>query len=145
MFSSQKSFSFSFTMFMSASVWSRILGSMSSWASLVSQLVKNLPSIWETWVRSLGREDPLERGIATHSSILAWRNTRRCVWSRRLWNHCFALGPSTPFKSGVCFPCPVKLLQSSQWEGLQFLHYVFGYRISFLLGSDLFNPCLFSS
>ena len=41
-------------------------------ASLVSQLVKNLPSIWETWVRSLGREDPLERGIATHSSILAW-------------------------------------------------------------------------
>ena len=37
------------------------------------QLVKNLPAIWETWVRSLGWEDPLEKGKATHSSILAWR------------------------------------------------------------------------
>ena len=42
-------------------------------ASLVAQLVKNLPAIWETWVRSLGWEDPLENGKATHSSILAWR------------------------------------------------------------------------
>ena len=45
------------------------------WASLVAQLVKNLPSIWETWVRSLGGEDPLEKGKATHSSILAWRTS----------------------------------------------------------------------
>ena len=44
-----------------------------SWASLVAQLVKNLPEIWEAWLRSLGWEDPLERGMATHSSILAWR------------------------------------------------------------------------
>ena len=44
-----------------------------SWASLVAQLVKNLPAIWETWVQSLGWEDPLEKGKATHSSILAWR------------------------------------------------------------------------
>ena len=44
-----------------------------SQASFVAQLVKNLPAIWETWVRSLGREDPLEKGKATHSSILAWR------------------------------------------------------------------------
>ena len=36
-------------------------------------MVKNLPAMRETWVRSLGREDPLERGMATHSSILAWR------------------------------------------------------------------------
>ena len=43
------------------------------WASLVAQLVKNPPAMWETWVRSLGWEDPLEEGIATHSSILAWR------------------------------------------------------------------------
>ena len=43
-----------------------------SWASLVSQLVKNLPAIWETWVQSLGWEDPLEKGKATYSSILAW-------------------------------------------------------------------------
>ena len=42
-------------------------------ASLVAQLVKNLPEMRETWVRSLGWEDPLEKGKATHSSILAWR------------------------------------------------------------------------
>ena len=47
-----------------------------SWASLVAQLVKNLPAMWETWVRSLGWEDPLEKGKATHSSILAWRTPR---------------------------------------------------------------------
>ena len=45
----------------------------SSWASFVAQLVKNPPSRQETWVRSLGWEDPLEKGKATHSSILAWR------------------------------------------------------------------------
>ena len=44
-----------------------------SWASLVAQMVKNLPAMQETWVRSLGWEDPLEEGMATHSSILAWR------------------------------------------------------------------------
>ena len=44
-----------------------------SQASLVAQLVKNPPVIQETWVRSLGWEDPLEKGKATHSSILAWR------------------------------------------------------------------------
>ena len=44
-----------------------------SLASLVAQLVKNLPAMWETWVQSLGWEDPLEKGKATHSSILAWR------------------------------------------------------------------------
>ena len=43
------------------------------WASLVAQLVKNLPAMWETWVWSLGWEDPLEKGMAAHSSILAWR------------------------------------------------------------------------
>ena len=37
------------------------------------QQVKNLPAMQETWVRSLGQEDPLEKGMATHSSILAWR------------------------------------------------------------------------
>ena len=44
-----------------------------SWASLVAQLVKNLPAMWEIWVRSLGWEDPLEKGKATHSSILYCR------------------------------------------------------------------------
>ena len=44
-----------------------------SWASLVAQLVKNLPVMRETWVESLGWEDLLEKRKATHSSILAWR------------------------------------------------------------------------
>ena len=44
-----------------------------SWASLVAQLVKNLAAMQETWVQSLGWEDPLKEGMATHSSILAWR------------------------------------------------------------------------
>ena len=44
-----------------------------SWASLMAQLVKNIPAIRETWVRSLGWKDPLEKGKATHSSILVWR------------------------------------------------------------------------
>ena len=43
------------------------------YTSLVAHLVKNLPTVWETWVRSLGWEDPLEKGKATSSSILAWR------------------------------------------------------------------------
>ena len=44
-----------------------------SWASMVAQVVKNLPAMWETWVQPLGWEDPLAKGLATHSSILAWR------------------------------------------------------------------------
>ena len=39
----------------------------------MAQTVKNLSAMWETWVQSLGREDPLEKGVATHSNILAWR------------------------------------------------------------------------
>ena len=48
-----------------------------SWASLVAQLVKNPPAKQETWDRSLGWEDPLEKGKATYSSILAWRTPGR--------------------------------------------------------------------
>ena len=44
-----------------------------SWASLVVQMIKNLPAMWETRVRSLKWENPLEEGMATHSSILVWR------------------------------------------------------------------------
>ena len=44
-----------------------------SWASLVGQLVKNLPAMWESWVPSLGWEGPPGEGEATHSSVLAWR------------------------------------------------------------------------
>ena len=42
-------------------------------ASLVAQMVKNSLAMWDTWVQSLGQEDPLEEGVATHSSVLAWR------------------------------------------------------------------------
>ena len=49
------------------SIWQRI------WTSLVPHVVKNLPAMWETQVQSLGKEDPLEKGMATHSSILACR------------------------------------------------------------------------
>ena len=47
--------------------------SFTSGASLVAQLIKKLPAVWETWVQSLVWEDPLEKGLATHSSTLAWR------------------------------------------------------------------------
>ena len=41
----------------------------------MAQMVKNLPALQETWVQSLGKEDPLEKEMATHSSILAWRTS----------------------------------------------------------------------
>ena len=52
-----------------------------TWASLVAQTVKNPPAMRETWVQSLGWEDPLEEGTATHSSIHAWR----IPMDRRAW------------------------------------------------------------
>ena len=54
-----------------------------SWASLVAQLIKNLPSMQETWVQSLGWEDPLEKGTAIHSSILAWRIPWTSPWGHK--------------------------------------------------------------
>ena len=45
------------------------------------ETVKNLPAMWETWVQSLGQEDPLEEQMATHSSILAWR----IAWTEEPW------------------------------------------------------------
>ena len=53
--------------------FNKIVAPLSSWAFLVVQLVKNPSAIWETWVWSLGWEDPLEKGKATDSGILAWR------------------------------------------------------------------------
>ena len=44
-----------------------------SWVSLVAQMVKNPPAVWDIWVQPLGWEDPLEEEMATHSGILAWR------------------------------------------------------------------------
>ena len=53
------------------------------WASPVAQLVKNPPAMWGTWVQSLGSEDPLEKGQATHSSILTWK----IPWTVYPWGH----------------------------------------------------------
>ena len=52
-----------------------------SWASLVAQLVNNLPGMWETWIQSLGWEDPLEKEETTHSSIFTWRIPWGCKQS----------------------------------------------------------------
>ena len=54
-------------------LYSLQVSSVTSGASLVAQRLKRLLAIWETWVQSLGREDPLEKEMATHFSILAWR------------------------------------------------------------------------
>ena len=51
-------------------------GQAVKWASLVAQMVKNPPAMWETWVQAQGREEHLEKGKATHSNILAWRVPR---------------------------------------------------------------------
>ena len=58
-------------------------------ASLVAQTVKNLPAMWETWVRSLGWEDPLKEGMGAHSSILSWRipMDRRSLAGYSPWGH----------------------------------------------------------
>ena len=53
------------------------------WPALVAQMVKNPPAVRETWVQSLGREDPLEKGKATHSSILSWNYTVHVVAKNR--------------------------------------------------------------
>ena len=60
-----------------------------SWASLVAQLVKNPPAMWETWVQSLGQEDLLEKEKATHSNIVAWRIpwTVKSMKSQRVRHH----------------------------------------------------------
>ena len=49
--------------------------------TLMAQMIKNLPAMWETQVQSLGREDPLEKGMATHSSIPVWR----IPWTEEPW------------------------------------------------------------
>ena len=58
-----------------------------SWVSPIAQIVKNLPTMQETWVRPLGWEDPLEEALATHSSILAWRipMDRGAWWATIHW------------------------------------------------------------
>ena len=54
-------------------LWGSIRVNLAFQDSLVAQRLKHLPAMWGTWVRSLGQEDPLEKEMATHSSIAAWR------------------------------------------------------------------------
>ena len=70
-------------------------------------MVKNLPAVWETWVRSLGHEDPLEKGVATHSSILAWRSPWTEEPGGLVWDHkesdtteCLTLSLSNKLENG---------------------------------------------
>ena len=80
--------------------------------SLVAQLVKNLPAVWETYVQSLGWEDPLEKGKATHSSILSWRipwtvqsiGSQESDMTERFSFH-FTATTNIPLSGGkLCFP-----------------------------------------
>ena len=77
--------------------------------SLVAQMVKNLSAVWETQVRSLGQEDPLEKGMTTHSSILAWKIP---VESGAPWGEmgCSALTPEGPLQNRALLPTEVSYL-----------------------------------
>ena len=80
-------------------------------ASLVAQMEKHLPAMWETWVQSMGWEDLLEKGMATHSSIPAWEIPRTeqpgglpSTGSQRVrQDGATSLSPSLRFSTGCCF------------------------------------------
>ena len=91
--------------------WTRNSHEYNFGASVVAQLVKNLPAMWETWVQSLGWKDPLEKGKATHSSIL--ENSTDCIvhgvmksWTRLRGFH-FHLSGNISYSSWCwsSFPC----------------------------------------
>ena len=91
-------------------------------ACLVAQLVKNLPAMWETWVQSLGWEDPLEEGMATHSSILVWRipwteepGGPQSMGSQRV-RHDWVIKHSTHAACGISVPWPATKPQPRQWK-----------------------------
>ena len=94
-----------------------------SWASLVAQLVKNTPAMRKTWVQSLGWEDPLEKGKATHSSILAWRIpwTVYSMGSQRDTTEWLSLSLSLPHYRRILSEPPGKL--PAQGSNLQPLHW----------------------
>ena len=93
--------------------------SVGPWASLVAQTIKNPPAMWETWVRPLVWEDPLEEGMATHSSLLAWRipwteePDPMCPWGHKESDLLPAqeVGPETQL-SATGNPLPEGLLQA---------------------------------
>ena len=76
----------------------------------MAQLIKNPPAMWETWVRSLGGEDLLEKGTATHSSVLAWR-IPWTPWGHKESDTIVQLPPSVLFMSTVPrLSCPTALI-----------------------------------
>ena len=76
----------------------------------MAQLIKNPPAMWETWVRSLGGEDLLEKGTATHSSVLAWR-IPWTPWGHKESDMTVQLSPSVLFMSTVPrLSCPTALI-----------------------------------
>ena len=94
-------------------------------ASLVTQLVKNLPAMPETWVWSLGWEDPLEKGKATHSSVLAWRIPWTCIThgvaKSQTWLSDFHFHFQNLKEESFSLQCPSKL---PCWQSLVSSHLV---------------------
>ena len=74
-----------------------------SWASLVAQLVKNLPAMWETWVWSLDCEDPLEKGKATPLQYSGLENSLQSMGSQRVRHDWVTFTFTFPFKANTCF------------------------------------------
>ena len=82
-------------------------------ASLVAQMVKYLPAMWETWVRTLGQEESLEKEMAVHSSILAWKIPRRSLVGYRPWGR-----KESDTTERLHFHFHVHLYSSDFWEHL---------------------------
>ena len=79
------------------------------WAFLMSQLVKNLPAMWKTWIQSLGWEDPLEKGMATHSSNVAWRIPMdRGAWWATVHRVAKSRTRLSDYAQTSCFKCTVE-------------------------------------
>ena len=99
----------------SSLVWRNIHSQRDNEVSLVTQMVKNLPAVWETQVRLLSQEDPLEKGMATHPSILAWRipctekpGGLQSVGSQRVGHDWATIALAFPFQrdDGYCISHP---------------------------------------
>ena len=88
------------------------LASLASEGSLVAQMVKNLPAVQKTWVWYLGGEDPLEKGMATHSSVLAWRLPGQRTW----WATVYGVANSQTWLSNFHFTSlqSIRLLYGSE-------------------------------
>ena len=91
----------------------------SHWASFVAQLVKNLPAMRETWVRSLGWEDPLEKGKVTHSSIFSLENSMDCIAHGVAKSQMLLSEGYTTLRRRQWHPTPVLLLgEAHGWRSL---------------------------